>query len=101
MDFIKKYFKIFIGVAALIFVIVIFFFAQQGGTLETGTLQDWKTAATERRIAAAQILTGTDMDMTLLVACVDKMATLPDSNEMMVRDAISLCHTGIKLKENL
>ena len=55
----------------------------------------------ERRVSAAQILTGADKDINLLVACVDKMATLPDSGEMAIRDAASLCHTGIQLKENL
>ena len=37
----------------------------------------------------------------VLVSCVDKMATLPDSGEMAVRDAMSLCYTGVQLKENL
>lgn len=31
----------------------------------------------------------------------DKIAALPDSGEMAVRDAASLCHTGIQLKENI
>lgn len=101
MNFVKKYFKIFIGVAVLIMVLVVFFFAQRSGTLETGVLKDWRAAALDRRIAAAQILTGADKNVDLLVACVDKMATLPESGEMAVRDAMSLCHTGVKLKENL
>ena len=101
MNFVKKYFKIFIGVAVLIMVLVVFFFAQRSGTLETGVLKDWRAAALDRRIAAAQILTGADKKVDLLVACVDKMATLPESGEMAVRDAMSLCHTGVKLKENL
>ncbi len=101
MNFVKKYFKIFIGVAVLIMVLVVFFFAQRSGTLETGVLKDWRAAALDRRVAAAQILTGADKNVDLLVACVDKMATLPESGEMAVRDAMSLCHTGVKLKENL
>ena len=101
MDFIKKYFKIFIGVAALIMVVVVFFFSQRSNDLETGTLKDWPAATSERRISAAQILTGADKDIDLLVACIDKMATLPDSSEMAIRDAASLCYTGIQLKENL
>ncbi len=101
MNFIKKYFKIFIGAAVLLLVLVVFFFAQQSNDLETGTLKDWRAAAMDRRVAAAQILTGADENIDLLVACVDKMAQLPDSGEMAVRDATSLCHTGIQLKENL
>ncbi|MBQ8293814.1 MAG: hypothetical protein IJX89_00290 [Alphaproteobacteria bacterium] len=102
MKFIKKYFKILIGVAVLILVITVFFFAQRGGSeLETGTLNNWRAAAMDRRVAAAQILTGGNTDVELLVACVDKMATLPDAGEMVVRDAVSLCYTGMQLKENL
>ena len=101
MNFVKKYFKIFVGVGVLILVLVVFFFAQRSGVLETGTLKDWRAASVERRVAAAQILTGADKGVDLLVACVDKMSTLPDSGEMAVRDAVSLCYTGIQLKENL
>ena len=101
MNFIKKYFKIFIGACVLLLVCILFFFAQRSGTLETGALKNWRAADLERRIAAAQILTGADAHVDVLVACVDKMATLPDSGEMAVRDAMSLCNTGIKLKQNL
>ena len=101
MNFTKKYFKFFIGVSVLILVVIIFFFAQRSDTLETGTLKNWRAATTERRISAAQIMTGASEDIETLVACIDKMATLPDSGEMAVRDAASLCYTGIKLKPNL
>lgn len=101
MIFIKKYLKIFIGIAALILALVVFFFAQHANTLETASLHNWRSASFERRVAATKILTGADSDIDLLVACIDKMATLPESGEMAVRDAASLCQTGIKLKENL
>ena len=101
MKFIKKYFKIFIGAGVLVLALVVFFFAQRSGTLETGTLKDWRAASVERRVSAAQILTGADKDIDLLVACVDKIATLPDSNEVMVQDAVRLCHTGMQMKESM
>lgn len=101
MNVIKRYFKLFVGICVLVMVLVVFFFAQRSSTLETGTLKDWRGATLERRIAAAQIMTGENKNIDLLVACIDKMATLPDSSEMAVRDAASLCHTGIQLKENL
>lgn len=101
MNMTKKYFKLFIGVAVLILVIIVFFFAQRSGTLETGTLKDWRAAPMDRRISAAQIMTGAGDNIELMVACVDKMAKLPDSGEMAVRDAMSLCNTGVKLKQNL
>lgn len=101
MNFLKKYLKIFVGAAVLILVLVVFFFAQRSSALETGTLKDWRAASMERRVSAAQIMTGSGDNIELLVACVDKMAGLTDSGEMAVRDAMSLCNTGIKLKQNL
>ena len=101
MNFIKKYFKLLVGVAVLLLALIVFFFAQRSNTLETGFLKDWRAASMDRRIAAAQIMTSADRDVTLLVACIDKMSALPESGEMAVRDAASLCHTGIKLKENI
>lgn len=101
MNITKKYVKFFIGVAVLILVIVVFFFAQRSSTLETGALKDWRAAPMDRRVSAAQIMIGAGDNIELIVACVDKMAKLPDSGEMAVRDAMSLCNTGIKLKQNL
>ncbi|MBD5400648.1 hypothetical protein HDR61_02800 [bacterium] len=102
MRFIKKYLKIFIGIAALILVFVIFITtSQRSENLESVTLKKWPAAPLERRIAAAKILTGTDDNAELVVQCIDKIATLPDSGEMAVRDAASLCYTGIQMKDNL
>ena len=101
MNFFKKYLKLFIGAGVLVLALVVFVFSQRSSTLETGVLKDWRSAAMDRRVAAAQILVGSDKEIELLVACVDKMSTLPDSGEMAVRDAMSLCHTGMKMQQNL
>lgn len=102
MSFIKKYLKFIIGIAALILVFAVFAMSQQRvGSLETGTLKDWRAAPLERRVASAKILSGSDEHAELITQCIDKIATLPDSAEMMVKDAASLCYTGIQLKENL
>ncbi len=102
MQFVKKYLKFLIGIAVLILVIIVFACTMKTtDNLETGTMQDWQKASIERRSAAAQIIVASDANIELLVACVDKIAALPDSGEMPVRDAVALCHTGIQLKENL
>ena len=100
MKFLKKYLKFFIGIAVLIFVVVAFFLVQHSGDLEGANLKKWRSADIERRTAAVQILTASDKYSDLLVKCVDKIADLPDSSEMSVQDAVSLCYTGILLKEN-
>lgn len=101
MNFIKKYFKILIGVLALLLVFMLFVMTQRTENLETAPLKKWPAASLERRMAAAKILTGTDQNAELIVQCIDKIATLPDSGEMAVRDAASLCYTGIQIKEHL
>lgn len=101
MNFIKKYLKILIGIAALLLVFVVFVLSQRTGELETGTLKNWVAAPLERRIAAAKILIGTDANSELVAQCVDKIAAIPESGDMAIKDAASLCYTGIQLKENL
>ncbi len=101
MKFIKKYLKFIIGVCVLILVIVLFFMVQRSSDLESGYIKDWRAASLERRTAAVKILTASDNNSELLVQCVDKIATLPESGEMAIRDAVSLCYTGVQLKENI
>ena len=96
----KKILLFIVGIAVILMAIFMFFHAQRANDLEGGNLKNWRSASVERRAAAVKILAAGDTDNELLVACVDKMATLPDSGEMAVRDAVSLCYTGIKLKEN-
>lgn len=100
MKFLKKYLKFFIGIAVLIFAVVVFFFAMRSSDLENGTLKQWRGADLNRRTAAAQILAASEENLDLLFQCVDKIATLPESGEMAVRDAVALCYTGIQVNQN-
>lgn len=100
MNFIKKYLKFFIGIAVLIFVVVVFFFAMKSSDLENSNLRKWRSADLTRRTAAAQILSASEENIELLVQCVDKIATLPESGDMAVRDAVALCYTGIQVNQN-
>ncbi len=101
MKHLKKFLLFFVGVCVLIMALVLFFFAQRSSDLESATLKNWRSASLERRVAAVRVLTASENDTDLTVACVDKMSTLPDSGEMAIKDAVSLCYTGIQLKENL
>lgn len=100
MKTLKKYLKFIIGILVLIVVVIVFLLLMQTSDLENGNLGKWRSADLDSRMAAAQILVATDDNLDLLVACVDKIAALPDSAEMAVRDAMSLCYTGIQLKAN-
>lgn len=100
MKLIKKYLKFIIGIAVLIMAVVVFLLLMQTSDLENGNLKKWRSADLDNRMAAAQILSASDENLELLVKCVDKIASLPESGEMAVRDAMSLCYTGIQLKAN-
>ncbi|MBN1324692.1 MAG: hypothetical protein JW974_00515 [Alphaproteobacteria bacterium] len=101
MEAFKKHLKLFIGISALILVAVGFFFYQKSSDLENDNMRHWATASLERRAAAVKILTGNDENTDLMVQCLDKVSTLPNSADMSVRDATSLCFMGIQLKDNI
>ena len=92
----------FIGIGVLLLAIFVFFTLPRNAvSLESAQLKDWRSATVERRIAAAKVLTASENNLELLVACVDKMASLPDSSDMPVRDAMELCFVGVQLKNNM
>ena len=92
----------FVGLGVLLMAIFVFFtLPRKDAALESAYLKDWRSATVERRIAAARVLTASENNLELLVACVDKMATLPDSADMPVRDAMELCFVGIQLKNTV
>jgi hypothetical protein len=99
--FLKKYFKFFVGVGVLLVAIFVFVQTQKTTALESGQLKDWRSASIERRNTAIKVLTASETNSDLLIKCVDKMATLPDSGDMPVRDAVELCFVGIQLKSNI
>lgn len=100
MKFIKKYLKLFICIAAIILTIIVFFLSQRGSSLESGVLKKWLAASDGARAAAVRVLTASDLNTDMIVACVTKMAQLPESAEFAVSDAVRLCNMGIQLKEN-
>ncbi len=101
MNFLKRNFKLIIGIAVLVLVVAIFFITQYKSTsLENGNLQKWTTSSVESKIATVQVLTESAQNSELIVQCVDKMSTFNDSSEFAVRDAVKLCNMGIQLREN-
>ena len=93
--------KIAIGVAVIIMVFVMFVFTQKSTELENGYMRHWAGETAERRETAVRILTGVDENIELMMACMDSIAALPDSGEMPIRDAASLCNLGIQLRDSI
>lgn len=101
MNFIKKYFKIIVGAGVLVLALFVFAMSLRSKDLGTGTLKSWVSANNDERISAVRTLVGGDANIDIIVACVGKMASLPDSGEMAIADAARLCNMGMQLKENL
>lgn len=99
--FLKKYLKFFLGITALLLVIFLFVQSQKNSDLESKNLSVWRNSSVENRLAAVKILIASEENIDLIVQCVDKIAALPDSGEMTVRDATELCFMGTKLKSDI
>jgi hypothetical protein len=97
----KSVLKLALGIAVLLVAVFVFFRTQGSGNLDKGSLKHWLASSNEQRVAAVKIAVAGEGDIDLIVACVNKIATLPDSNEMDTQTAITLCHTGNLLKENI
>ena len=97
----KSVLKFILGIAVLVAVFFVFFHSQHRNNLEKDTLKHWVSASNDQRIAAVRVAVAGEGDIDLIVACVNKIATLPDSGEMDVTTAIVLCHTGSEIKENI
>jgi len=99
-EVIKKYFKLTVGILTLALAGFIFFMSMRPSSLEESDLRVWRASSESRRLAAVEILTGSGDNLDIMAACVDRIAALPDSGKMKVRDAAALCAAGIALREN-
>jgi hypothetical protein len=97
----KSLLKFVLGIAVLLVVIFVFFHSQSANKLEQDNLKHWLSSSNDQRVAAVKVAVAGDGDIDLIVACVNKIASLPDSGEMDVTTAIVLCHTGNTVKENI
>lgn len=101
MRLIKSNIKLLIGILALALAVSVFFIAMKSqSNLEEKTLNSWLSASDTRRMAAVEILTGTSENSELMISCISKMASMPDTGKVKVRDAASLCAAGIALRNN-
>ena len=87
----KPVLKFILGIAVLLAVLFVFFHSQHTNNLERDTLKHWVSASSDQRIAAVKVAVAGEGDIDLIVQCVNKIATLPDSGEMEVTTAIVLC----------
>lgn len=94
---IKRFIKVSVALAIIVLAVILGFFVKHSHTFENNNMQKWLEITDTQRITTLEKIVKEPENQDLIVSCVTKIAQLPDSNEMIIRDAISLCYNGIKL----
>lgn len=94
---IKRMLKISIaGIVGLV-LIVLGFFVNRTYTFENSNMKKWLELSDEQQIKTLKRVVKKSDNDDLLIQCVTKIAELPDSEKMDIRDAVVLCYNGIKI----
>ena len=96
--------KIKLVIKASIIIAVLFVFVVLGifvrpalSTFENAHMKKWLVLNEQQRVSTLNRVIKDADNQELLFLCVDKIANLPDSNDMLIRDAITLCYGGIQM----
>lgn len=94
---IKKFIKISVASGLIILFVFLGFFVKHKRSFENSNMGKWIALTDLQRIETLQKIIPNIEDQDLLLACMNKIATLPESSDMIIQSAASLCHAGIKL----
>ena len=94
---IKLIIKSTIVVTVLLVFVVLGIFIHPSRTFENAHMKKWLALSEFQQIETIERIIKDDTNQELLIKCVTKIANLPHSNEMLIRDAASLCYDGIKI----
>ena len=96
---IKLFIKVSIATFLLILFIALGFFVKHTRTFENSNMKKWSTLTEVQRTDTLHRIIPHIDNMDLMMLCMNKIADLPDSSEMIIQSAASLCYNGIKLNE--
>jgi len=94
---IKRAIKIMLASFLIMLLVVLGIFVRPVRTFEGSHLPRWLTLSDSQRIATLHKVVHSSDNDDLIIQCVSKIASFPDSDEMIIRYAISFCYNGIKL----
>ncbi len=96
-----QHIKFFIKASIVVFVLLVFIvlgiFVRPAQTFENSNMKKWADLTVEQRTQTLERIIKNISDQELLMKCVDKIASLPNSNEMLIKDAAVICYTGIQM----
>ena len=94
---IKRLLKICIIICILSVFVVFGFFIKHTHNFENYKMSKWLGLSQQQQIYTLNKIIPESETSDLMIACMTKIAGLPDSDEMIIRDAAALCYNGIKL----
>lgn len=96
---IKLFLKISIVVCILFAFVVLGFFVKPTRTFENSNMKKWAGLSEQEKITTLQHIIPNAENQELLINCVNKISALPDSDNMIVRNAAALCYNGMKINK--
>ena len=100
IQIIKRIIKITVALAIFIALAVLVFFAKHNRTFENADMSKWLKMSEIQRLSVLYRVAPDCNNRELLLQCVTKIAQLPDSDKMDIRDAIAICYNGIKINKD-
>ena len=100
----KRVVKISLAVCVLVLLIVLGFFVKHNYTFENASMKKWLSLSESQQTQTIGRVIPEFKNMEnqeLLIQCITKIAMLPDSENMDIRDAASLCYNGIKINSDI
>jgi len=96
LQHIKLFIKTLIIVCVFGIFVILGFFVKPIRTFENANMKKWLNLSEQEQLTTLQRVVHNAEDQALLIDCVTKIAELPNSQDMIIHDAIVLCYNGIK-----
>ena len=96
---IKNFIKVCVALGLFLLFIVLAFFVKHKHTFEHSNMDKWVSLNANQRMDTVQQIIPDFENNDLFMACMDKIATLPESENMMIQSAAALCYNGININE--
>ena len=94
---IKLFIKVSINAVITILLIVLGFFVKHTSNFENANMKKWTELSEQQKADTLQHIIKNIESQELLIACVNKIAQLEESEKMNIKSATTLCYNGIKL----
>ena len=100
-QYIKNFIKISVATGLVVLFIVLTFFVKHTHTFENSNMAKWTSLSDIQQINTIKRISPDFNKDDLFMKCMEKIAALPESDNMIIQSAISLCYNGIKLNNVL